>query len=157
MFGRLGVFLCLAMLAGALPKVAGAADPKRAEAYLSDAAKSMQKNDLRGAAIQLRNAVQSDPANGKAHYEPGAVQLQLGDLVVAEAELRAALERNFDRDRVAAPLAETLLRLEHNQQLIDEIPAGHRPAEIEASVGIPLGYALLHLHRPHDTNGTFTR
>ncbi len=155
MIGRLGVFLCLAMLAGALPTDAGAADPKRAEAYLSDAAKSLQKNDLRAAAIQLRNAVQSDPTNGKARYELGAVQLQLGDLVVAEAELRAALERNFDRDRVEAPLAETLLRLERNQQLIDEIPPGRRPAELEASVRISRGYALLNLHRPDDARESF--
>ncbi len=157
MISRLGALLSIAVVALVAPGNAGAADPKRAEAYLNEAAKSLQKNDLRAAAIQLRNAVQSDPANGKAHYELGAVAVQLGDLAVAEVELRAALERNFDRDRVAAPLAETLLRLEHNQQLIDEIPAGNRPAEIEASVRISRGYALLNLHRPDDAKESFTQ
>src|SRR6266851_2321282 len=157
MISRLGALLSIAVVALVAPGNAGAADPKRAEAYLNEAAKSLQKNDLRAAAIQLRNAVQSDPANGKAHYELGAVAMQLGDLAIAEVELRAALERNFDRDRVAAPLAETLLRLEHNQQLIDEIPAGNRPAEIEASVRISRGYALLNLHRPDDAKESFTQ
>lgn len=152
---RLGSLLCAAALTIAFAAAARAADPTQADAYLAEAAKSLQKNDVETAAIQLRNAVQSDPDNGRAHYELGTVTLQLGDLGTAETQLRAALEHGYDGAKVAAPLAETLLRLERNQQLLDEIPAGDRPAELEASVRIARGYALLNLHRPDDARQSF--
>lgn len=154
MIARLGPLLCAALLI-ASPAHAAAADPKRAESYLADAAKSLQSNDLKGAAIKLRNAVQSDPDNGKARYELGAVLLELGELNGAEAQLRAALARNFDADKIAAPLAEALVRLEKNQELLDEIPAGQRPPEIEASVRAARGYALLNLRRLDEARQSF--
>src|SRR4051812_11005510 len=124
MIVRLGPLLCAALLIASSADNAAAADPKRAESYLADAAKSLQSNDLKGAAIKLRNAVQADPDNGKARYELGAVLVQLGEYNAAEAQLRAALARNFDADKVAAPLADALVRLEKNQELLDEIPPG---------------------------------
>jgi putative PEP-CTERM system TPR-repeat lipoprotein len=148
MIARIGPPLCVALLAASLGRDAAAADPKRAESYLADAARSLQNNDLKGAAIRLRNAVQSDPDNGKARYELGVVLLQLG-------ELRAALAHKYDADKVAAPLAETLLRLERNQDLLDEIPAGERPPESEASVRVARGYALLNLHRLEEARRSF--
>lgn len=149
--------LCLAILSIASAADATAADPKRAESYLSEAAKSLQKNDLKTAVIQLRNAVQSDPENGKARFELGVVQLQLGDVSSAESQLRAALERKYDPDKIAAPLADTLLRLERNQELLEEIAAGERPAELEASVRVARGYALLNLRRIEEAKQSFAQ
>src|SRR5258708_39532673 len=111
MISRLGPILGVAILSAALACNAMAADPKRAEGYLNDAAKSLQKGDIKAAAIQLKNAVQSDPDNGRARYELGAIQLGLGDYLSAEKELRAAIERNYDRDNIAPGLGPTLLRL----------------------------------------------
>jgi putative PEP-CTERM system TPR-repeat lipoprotein len=155
MFARIGPLLCAALLIASPGRDASAADRKRAESYLVDAARSLQNNDLKGALIRLRNAVQSDPENGKARFELGVVLLQLGELNAAEAQLRAALAHDYDGDKVAAPLAETLLRLERNQDLIDEIPAGERPPENEASVRVARGYALLNLHRIEEARRSF--
>ncbi len=152
---RFGPLFCAALLIAASARDAAAADPKRAESYLSDAARSLQNNDVKGAAIDLRNAVQSDPDNGKARYELGVVLLQLSELSAAETQLRAALARNYDSDKVAAPLAETLLRLERNQELLDEIPAGERPPEIEATIRVARGYALLNLRRIEEAKRSF--
>ena len=152
---RFGPLFCAALLIAASARGAAAADPKRAESYLSDAARSLQNNDVKGAAIDLRNAVQSDPDNGKARYELGVVLLQLSELSAAETQLRAALARNYDSDKVAAPLAETLLRLERNQELLDEIPAGERPPEIEATIRVARGYALLNLRRIEEAKRSF--
>ena len=155
MGNRLRSLLCAATLTVAFASAARAADPNQAETYLAEAAKSLRQNDLKTAAIQLRNAVQSDPDNGTAHYELGTVTLQLGDLGAAETQLRAALEHGYDRAKIAAPLAETLLRLGRDQPLLDEIPAGDRPAELEARVRVARGYALLNLHRLDDARQSF--
>lgn len=155
MIARLGPLLCVALLIASPVGDAAAADAKRAQSYLADAVKSLQSNDLKGAAIQLRNAVQSDPENGKARYELGVVLLQLGELNAAEAQLRAALARSYDADNVAAPLAEALVRLEKNEELLDEIPPGQRPPEIEASVRAARGYALLNLRRIDEAKQSF--
>jgi putative PEP-CTERM system TPR-repeat lipoprotein len=155
MIARLGPLLCAALLIASSARDAAAADPKRAESYLADAAKSLQSNDLRTAAITLRNAVQADPGNAKARYELGVALLQLGEFNAAEAQLRAALARNYDAEKVAAPLAEALVRLEKNQELLDEIPPGQRPPEIEASVRAARGYALLNLRRLDEAKESF--
>ncbi|HEX3497900.1 MAG TPA: XrtA/PEP-CTERM system TPR-repeat protein PrsT [Stellaceae bacterium] len=155
MIARLGPLFCAALLIASPARDAAAADPKRAESYLADAAKSLQSNDLKGAAIKLRNAVQADQDNGKARYELGVVLLQLGEFNAAEAQLRAALAHNYDGDKVAVPLAETLVRLEKNQELLDEVPPGQRPPEIEASVRAARGYALLNLHRIEEARQSF--
>jgi putative PEP-CTERM system TPR-repeat lipoprotein len=157
MLSRFWPRLCLAILSIASAADVTAADPKRAESYLGEAAKSLQKNDLKTAVIQLKNAVQSDPGNGKARFELGVVQLQLGELSAAETQLRAALERKYDPDKVAAPLADTLLRLERNQELLDEIAAGERPAELEAAVRVARGYALLNLRRVEEAMQSFAQ
>jgi cellulose synthase operon protein C len=157
MISRFWPRLCLAILSIAFAAHATAADPKRAESQLSEAAKSLQKNDLKTAIIQLKNAVQSDPDNAKARFELGVVQLQLGDLSAAETQLRAALERKYDPDKVAAPLADTLLRLERNQELLDEIAVGERPPELEASVRVARGYALLNLRRIEEAKQSFAQ
>src|SRR5258708_4892924 len=155
MISRFWPRLCLTILSIAFAAHATAADPKRAESYLSEAAKSLQKNDLKTAIIQLKNAVQSDPDNAKARFELGVVQLQLGDLSAAETQLRAALERKYDPDKVAAPLADTLLRLERNQELLDEIAVPKRPPELQPSVPPPPPYPLLNPPRIHPTHQSF--
>ncbi len=132
-----------------------AADPKVAEGYLNEAKKALEKGDARSAVIQLKNAVQADPDSGVARFELGSVELRLGDYLSAEKELRAAIEHHYDRDKVAPQLADALLHLRKNQELLDQIPAGDRPAEIESRVRIARGYALLELHRLDDAKKSF--
>jgi putative PEP-CTERM system TPR-repeat lipoprotein len=151
----LSAVLSAVALAAALTAPAIAADPSRAEGYLNDAKKSLEKGDAKSAVIQLKNAVQADPDNGAARYELGVVELRLGDYLSAEKELRVALERKFDRDRIAPALAETLLHLNKNKELLDEIPAGDRSPEIEANIRIARGYAQLSLRRPEEAAQSF--
>src|SRR5262249_28772088 len=126
----------------AAPSLA-AGDPVKAEGYLKEANKALEKGDAKTAVIQLKNAVQADPDNGRARFELGSVELRLGDYLSAEKELRNAIDRKFDRDQVAPPLAETLLRMGKTKELLDEIPAGDRMPETEALVRITRGFALL--------------
>jgi putative PEP-CTERM system TPR-repeat lipoprotein len=148
-------YLSAVLLALSISASANAADQKRAESYVRDAQKALDRGDAKSAVIELKNAVQADPSYGAARYELGSVELQLGDYLSAEKELRAAIERGYDRDKVAAPLADTLLRLHKEEELLDQIPAGDRPAGIEGRVRLARGYAQLTLNRRDDAKKSF--
>src|SRR5258708_28462088 len=90
-----------AISAAPVATAAFAADPGRSAGYLEDAKKLLEKGDAKSAVIQLKNAVQADPESGLARFELGVVELRLADYLSAEKELRSALDRQFDRDKVA--------------------------------------------------------
>src|SRR5260370_24597497 len=60
--------------------------------YLAEAQQMLAKGDLRGAQIQLRNAVRNSPASGMAHYRLAVTDLKLGDAAAPEKEAPAARE-----------------------------------------------------------------
>src|SRR5882757_4344763 len=130
--------LATVVLLGA-PRSAHADDPQRAESYIAEAAKSVQAGNASKAAIELRLAVQSDPKNAAAHYELGRVQLTLGNYASAEQELRNAAGLGVEPDKIAGGLAQAMMRLGKNQQLIDEIAPGERPDAIEIDVRLARG------------------
>jgi putative PEP-CTERM system TPR-repeat lipoprotein len=149
------IALSLAVLSGGLALAAASADPSRAPGYLAEADAALGKGDLATALIHLKNAVFNDPNNGKARFELGFVQLQMGDFLAAETQLRAAAKCGYDRDEVAPYLAQTLLRLDQNQKLLDEIRPGDRSPPLEAMVRTARGYALLNLERVDDGKESF--
>jgi len=79
---------------------------------------------LKGAAIKLRTRAKR-PDNRKARYELGVVLLQIGELNAAEAQLRAALAHDTTVTRWRGA-RRSPVRLEKNQELLDEIPAAQR-------------------------------
>jgi putative PEP-CTERM system TPR-repeat lipoprotein len=141
----LSLALLLATAVASLP--AGAADPGKAEKFIEDARKSLAKNDTKSALIQLKNAVQADPDNAAARFELGLLQLRTGDALSAQKELRAARDRNYPEDQIAAPLAESYLRLQQYDVLLAEIPPGYRPGSVESDVRLSRGLSLLALQR----------
>jgi len=148
------IILSTAILPAPLARAA-TADPSRAAAYLEEADAALGKGDLATAIIHLKNAVFSDPANGKARFQLAFVQLQIGDFLAAETQFRMAAKSGYDRDEVAPYLAQTLLRLDQNQKVLDEFPAADRPAPFEAMVRAARGYALLNLDRVADGKESF--
>lgn len=131
------------------------ADPSRVAGYLKEADAALGKGDLATAAIHLKNAVFNDPSNGEARFLLGFVQMQTGDFLAAETQLRAAIRSGYDRNAVEPYLAQTLLRLQQNQKLLDEFPAADRPAPLEAMVRASRGYALLNLERVAEGKESF--
>jgi cellulose synthase operon protein C len=144
------VFLCLNFAWSAR-----ADDPKQAEGYLEEVTKSLQKGDISTAIIHLKNAVKADPKNGEPRFDLAVAQFLQGDFRSADAQLHAAIDRGFDRDKIAPLLAEILLRLDQNKKLLDEISTGERPPRIEASVRTARGYALLNLRRLSEAKLSF--
>jgi cellulose synthase operon protein C len=149
------ITLSLALLPASVSLAAASADPSRAPAYLAEADAALGKGDLASTLIHLKNAVFNDPSNGKARFELGFVQLQMGDFLAAETQLRIAVKSGYDSNEVAPYLAQTLLRLDQNQKLLDEIRAGDRPAPFEAMVRAARGYAQLNLDRVAEGKESF--
>ncbi len=86
--------------------------------------------DIRGAQLELRNAVLKDPNNPEAHYELGKLQLQLGDAVAAEKELKAARGRGSKATSLTPLLARAYLAQQKFPDLLREfLPTGLPPAD----------------------------
>ena len=115
--------------------------------YVDSAQQLMDRGDLRGAAIELRNAARNQPQNADIHLRLAQIYLKIGNIPAAEAEARLALARGGDEAKVAPTLAESLLRGGKFDALLREIPAGHRPPQAESMVRLARGLAYLGLHR----------
>src|SRR5665213_974773 len=136
-----------AVLAGTVGVAAAPAfaTGEESESYVNDAKALLQKGDLKGAEIQLRNAVRANPEDAKTHIELGEVYLRLGNYVAAEAEARQAQENNGSDGDVAPLLAQALLRQNKIPQLLQQIQPANREAKRESIVRLVLGLAHLSL------------
>ena len=139
----LGVLALLALSAPPVPPAA--ATTEDAQGYAKDAQQMIAKGDLRGAEIQLRNAVRANPNDASLHVELGKLYLKIGNLPAAEVEAREARRAHGSDDAADAVLAEALLRQNKMTQLFQLIQPGNRAAPDEAEVRLALGQAHLGL------------
>lgn len=85
----------------------------------------LSKGDVRGAQLELRNAVLKHPENADAHFELGKLQLMLGDAVAAEKELKAARAGGNKNTSLTPLLARAYIAQQKYQLLLHELlPAG---------------------------------
>lgn len=140
---RLGVAVAVALapVAAALP--VPAADTA---SDLQSVQQLLDKGDLKGAAIELKNASRADPANADLHVRLAQLLLKLGNAPGAEVEARSALARGADEAVVAPILAESLVRAGKYELVLKEVPAGDRPAAAESEVRLARGIANLGLN-----------
>lgn len=152
-FGRKSALLAsvaaLSLLLGAPSGPAGAAD------YLADAKALMAKGDLKGAQLQLRNAVRSTPDGGEAHQQLARVDLSLGDVVAAEREARAARDLGYDPGGSTRLLAEAYLAQGRTDSVLkDFVVAGKDPA-VDSAVLVARGFALAGQDKMDDAQQSF--
>jgi putative PEP-CTERM system TPR-repeat lipoprotein len=114
-----------------------------AEPFLQSAQSLLQKNDFRGAEIQLRNAAQKAPADGAIRMQLADLYIRQGNLRAAEAELIAAKQRGVAPQRLEPVLAEVMYRLGEFGELLRQVPAANRPSETESIVRTYRGLAEL--------------
>ncbi len=108
---------------------AGGATPGNAARFYEDALGKFEKNDMPGAVIQLKNALQQDQKMLAAHLLLGKALLRNGDLKGAEAAFEEALKQGVNRGEVALPLGQVYLALGRPEAVIERITAtGLSPA-----------------------------
>ncbi len=110
------------------------ATPEKAARFYEDALGRFDKNDLPGAIIQLKNALQQDQKMLAAHLLLGKALLRNGDLKGAEAALEEALKQGVNRGEVVLPLGQIYLALGRPEAVIERITATGLPPALQVEV-----------------------
>lgn len=122
-----------------------AIDERGSSRFYEDALKRFHEGKYRGAAIQLKNALQRNPGSLPARILLGRTlnKMRLGG--AAENQLKIARGAGADDALTLVPLGEAYLTQGKFEILLRELPPGQRPAAIEAGVRVLRGLALLQL------------
>lgn len=117
-----------------LLSVPALADPAAASRYYEDGLKRFEAQDVAGAIIQLKNALQQDRNMLAAHLLLARAYLSDGDVGPAEVEFREALRLGVSRAEVAVPMARIYLLQGKPAVLLQSIPAEGLPAGVRLDV-----------------------
>lgn len=105
----LASLITAALLASAAPLLHAADKDNKASRYYEDALTRFEKNDVPGAIIQLKNALQADKTLLPVRVLLGKALLAKGDAAGAEIEFNEALRLGVDRAEVVVPFARSLI------------------------------------------------
>jgi len=135
------IFVVLLTLVSA---IALAACGQKPDAMLKSAQEFLDRNDVKSAVIQAKNALQVDPNLPQARLILGKALLMTGDASGAETELRKALALQAPKDAVIPQLAGALLAQGQAKKLIEEMGAvaltsGTAKADLLTSLAIAYG------------------
>lgn len=109
----------------ALAAAPGHAASDKASGLYEDALKRFEKDDVAGAVIQLKNAIQQDQRMLAAHLLLGKALVRSGDLKGAEAAFEEAVKQGVSRGEVALPMAHLYLALGEPKMTIDRVPTAN--------------------------------
>ncbi len=101
-----------------------AAVESKAGQYYEDALSRYNKNDLSGAVIQLKNALQIDKAMLSAQLLLGKALMASGEVAAAEVAFTEALRLGVNRSEVVLPLARALIDQGKHKSLFDRPELG---------------------------------
>ncbi|MEF7615149.1 XrtA/PEP-CTERM system TPR-repeat protein PrsT [Aquincola sp. MAHUQ-54] len=107
----------LAAISAALLAGCGQESP---DALVTSAKTYIARNDVQGAVIQLKNALQQNAEHPEARFLMGTTALKAGDAVSAEVELRRALKLGYPADEVIPPLARAMLLRNKTSEVLAE-------------------------------------
>ena len=143
-------------LAGLISSVAAQADPAAASRYYENGLQRFEQQDLAGAIIQLKNALQEDRSMLAAQLLLAQAYLADGDLGPAELAFREALRLGVSRAEVAVPMARLFLLQGRPKVLLETVPAEGLPAPIRLQVLSLRGKAHVALGQASEAESSFT-
>lgn len=128
--------LCCLALSGALagPALAANTDPAAAARYYEAGLARYQNNDIRGAIVELKNALQQDNQMLAAHLLIAKALLQDKQYAAADAAFRAALRLGVDIGEIAVPLGRLYLALGRTRDILDRLPETGLRQGVQAEV-----------------------
>lgn len=135
------VFLAALLTLGA-PTPASAVSAESARFY-EDALVRYEKDDVAGAVIQLKNALQKDAGNLAAHMLLGKASLRTGDFPAAEAAFEQALKLGVDRSEVLLLYAQALSAQGKYDVLLERVTTGGLPRQVQVDVLVARGNAQI--------------
>lgn len=132
--------------------------PKTESQHLSDAQALRGRGDVKGAVIELRNALQQNPDSGIARALLGRIEAETGDGATAERDLRRAIALQVPKSGLLKPLAEALRLQDKHQELLAEIiPEDAAQASDRARLLAWRGDAWLALEKPDKAKAEYER
>ena len=144
---------CAVAVAAFLAACSPSSDPAK---VLAEARAALERKDARTAEVQLKDLLQNGQDSAEARELLGRVHLVNGDLRSAEKELRRAIELGGDRERIAVPLIQTLVRLgEHDRALADAAAMPVAGAQAQAEIATALGRSHFSRGRRDDARRAF--
>lgn len=151
---RLKTLIVIALASLTFHAPVGATAQEAAKLY-EDALGRYEKNDVAGAIIQLKNALQQDKNMLAAHLLLGKALLKNGDLKSAEAAFEEALRQGVNRGEVALPLGQIYLALGRPEAVIEQIQASELPKKLQVEVLTMRGNAYVEAGNTRLASKTF--
>lgn len=126
------VLACAALLGASASHAADA----KASKYYEDALIRYEKEDLAGAIIQLKNALQIDKSMLPVQMLLGKALLHNGDVVAAEVAFNEAIRLGVNRAEVVVPMAQAYLAQGKQKLVLDQplFAVAGLPPEVQAQV-----------------------
>jgi putative PEP-CTERM system TPR-repeat lipoprotein len=115
----------------------------RAGKLYEDALVRFEKNDVNGALVQLKNALQQDPKMLAGYVLLGKIELARGDAAAAEDAFGRALQLGVSRSEIALPMAQALNDQGKYQELLERFP----PESVSGSRRLELLVLRGHAHK----------
>ncbi len=150
---RLPSRLLLALLLGASLQAQGAGDA--ASKFYDDAQQRLEKKDVEGALIQLRNSLQADPRMLSAHLLLARTLLKVGDLASAEAAFDEALKQGVSRSEVMVDLGQLYIALGEYKKLLERVNTNGVPVGSHAEILTLRGTAFATLGQKEPASKSF--
>ena len=125
--------------------------------FYEDALVRFRDNDLSGALIQLKNAIQEDPGFLPAHLLLADVYLRQNNGAAAEDEVRIADRLGADEAVTVVLLADAFLQQFKYLDVIDQIRAEGFETEVQAEILVRRGRAYIELRDLDQAEQEFNR
>lgn len=103
----------------------GCSDPeKKKQQHFNKAMEFIQKDDVKSAAIELRNAIQIDPKFADARYQLGLIQLKAGEMKDAFGHFKRTADLDPENTDAGVKVAEFLLlakNAEESRKYVEQV------------------------------------
>jgi putative PEP-CTERM system TPR-repeat lipoprotein len=113
--------LTMAVLAGAWFLFGRTGDPVAA------ARLRIERRDMKGASLYLRDAIRAQPKNAEAAFLLGKVDLALGSPTAAQTEFLRARDHGYDKSALVLPLGQAYLQQHHYTELLQDFTPASAP------------------------------